>query len=122
MTVRRNRGELESSVLRILWAAGEALSARQVVERMPDAEPALTTILTVLDRLVKKESVTKAPNGRGGFLFAAAAPESSFTADAMVTALSASSDRGAALLRFAGELDSRDIELLRKAITPGPSA
>jgi predicted transcriptional regulator len=114
---RRNRGELETSVLRILWGADGPLSARQIMDQFPDGSaPVLTTMLTVLDRLVKKTTVTKTPNGSNGFVFAASAPESSFTADAMVSALSASSDRGAALLRFAGELDTHDVELLRKAL------
>jgi predicted transcriptional regulator len=119
MAIRRNRGELESSVLRILWAADAPMSARQIMDQFPaDAAPVLTTMLTVLDRLVKKTTVTKTSNGSHGFVFAAAAPESTFTADAMVTALSASSDRSAALLRFAGELDPRDIEVLRQALGP----
>jgi predicted transcriptional regulator len=117
MAIRRNRGELETSVLRILWSAERPLSARQIMDDFPaGAAPALTTMLTVLDRLVKKTTVTKTSNGANGFVFAASAPESSFTADAMVSALSASSDRGAALLQFAGELDRRDIELLRSAL------
>jgi predicted transcriptional regulator len=116
--VRRNPGELELTVLRILWSHGAALSARDVVSQFPEqhATPALTTVLTVLDRLAKKGSVTRSESGPRGAVFRASTPESAFTADAMVSALAVSSDRNAALLRFAGELDSRDIEVLRRAI------
>lgn len=120
MTNRRNRGELETTVLRVLWKANGPLTAREVMTSFEDPEdaPALTTMLTVLDRLSKKGTVTKAANGVGGVVFEAAGPESSYTADAMVSALTASSDRGAALMRFAGELDDRDIDLLRRALGP----
>jgi predicted transcriptional regulator len=105
-------------VLRILWSHDGALSAREVVSGFPDrdAAPALTTVLTVLDRLAKKGSVTRWESGPRGAVFSASTLESAFTAEAMVSALAVSSDRNAALLRFAGELDARDIDVLRRAI------
>lgn len=117
---RRSRGELESRVMHILWDAGQALSAREILDRFPDVEavPALTTTLTVLDRLGKKGTVLKSPARAGGFVFAAAVSEPESTAETMVSALLSSHDRSAALLSFAGELDERDVELLRRALGP----
>lgn len=122
MTARRDRGELETAVLKRLWASGRPLSARDLQGSFqatdPEAVPALTTILTVLDRLVKKGSVVKSPAATAGFVFAAAYSEESFTADAMVESLLGSSDRAAVLLRFAGELDAADVSALRRALGP----
>lgn len=118
--MRRNRGELESRVMHILWHAEKPLAAREVLDRFPadEAVPALTTMLTVLDRLGKKGTVLKSPARAGGSVFAAAVTEPESTAEAMVSALVSSHDRSAALLSFAGELDERDIEVLRRALRP----
>lgn len=116
--MRRNRGELESQVMHILWETATPLAAREVLEHFPadEAVPALTTMLTVLDRLVKKGAVLKTQSGSGGSIFTAAVSEPESTADAMVSALLSSNDRSAALLSFAGELDARDVEVLRSAL------
>lgn len=118
--MRRSRGELESRVMRILWSTARPLSAREVLDQFPqdEAVPALTTMLTVLDRLGKKGTVLKSAARAGGSLFAAAVSESESTAEAMVSALVSSNDRSAALLSFAGELDERDIEVLRRGLRP----
>jgi len=118
--VRRNRGELEGIVMRILWDSEGPLSARTVCGSFPadGPVPALTTILTVLDRLSAKGIVTKSPVGAAGFVFAATFSEPTFVADAMESALLSSSDRSSALLHFAGSLGSHDAELLRRALGP----
>jgi predicted transcriptional regulator len=120
MQVRRSRGELEATILRALWASNVPLSAREIVDGFGDADnaPALTTVLTVLDRLRTKGRVVKQETEAGGFVFSPTESESRFAANSMLAALVSSSDRSAALLRFAGELDERDVELLRKALGP----
>lgn len=120
MQVRRSRGELEATILRALWASDAPLSAREVVDGFGggDNSPALTTVLTVLDRLRAKGHVVKQETEAGGLIFSPTESESRFAANSMLAALVSSSDRSAALLRFAGELDERDVELLRKALGP----
>lgn len=52
-------GDLEKQVMEILWEQG-ALSGRAIYERLLPQRPlALTTILTVLERLIKKGLVQK---------------------------------------------------------------
>ena len=106
--------------MRVLWDSHVPLSARTICDSFPPEgpAPALTTILTVLDRLSIKGVVTKSPHGANGAVFAATDSEPTFIADAMESALHSSSDRGAALLRFAGSLGSQDAELLRRALGP----
>ncbi len=120
MRVRRSRGALEAAVLRVLWDADRPLTAREVQQRV-DADagvPALTTVLTVLDRLRVKRRVDKAVSPDGSHRFAPSQSESGYTAEAMMTALLATADRNAALLRFAGRLDPRDVAMLRRALDP----
>ncbi|TFC57496.1 transcriptional regulator [Cryobacterium sp. TMB1-7] len=106
--------------MRVLWNSSVPLSARTICDSFPTEgpTPALTTILTVLDRLSTKGVVTKSPLGASGAVFAATHSEPTFVADAMESALHSSSDRSAALLRFAGSLGSQDADLLRRALGP----
>lgn len=114
----RAKGELRTAVLRILWAAARPLTAKEIRASFgPDESmPAITTLLTVLDRLGSSGLVDRAPSDIGESVFSASAPESEYTADAMLTALMTADDTSAALLRFAGELDEGHLEILRSAL------
>ncbi|MEJ2579707.1 MAG: BlaI/MecI/CopY family transcriptional regulator [Kineosporiaceae bacterium] len=118
MALRRSRGALESAVLHILWDATDPLTAREVRQRVdPGAgTPALTTVLTVLDRLRVKGQVHRLPREGAGHLFTPARTESGHVAEAMVSALDGATDRDAALLRFTGRLAPHEVELLRRAL------
>ncbi|MEP6843961.1 MAG: BlaI/MecI/CopY family transcriptional regulator [Pseudolysinimonas sp.] len=118
MTVRRVPGSLEASVLQRLWGSPEPLTSRSIRDAIDDGEqPGMTTILTVLDRLQKKGLVLRTA-GAGVSLFEAVRSDSTDTASAMGRLLERADDREAALLRFAGQLDSTDVEALRKALSP----
>jgi predicted transcriptional regulator len=114
----RAKGELRTAVLRILWAADRPLTAKEIRASFgPDETvPAITTLLTVLERLGSSGLVERAPSSIGESVFSAAAPESEYTADAMLSALMNADDTSAALLRFAGELDDGHLEILRSAL------
>ncbi|SMQ71203.1 Predicted transcriptional regulator [Plantibacter sp. VKM Ac-1784] len=112
----RARGELESTVLRILWDSAEPLRVREIQEHFPDKQPAITTLLTVLERLRLKGSVVRESDGPQGNRFSASTTESGYAADAMLTALTSVGDRSAALIHFAGDLDDDDVALLRSAL------
>jgi predicted transcriptional regulator len=114
----RAKGELRTAVLRILWAADRPLTAKEIRAAFDPDEtmPAITTLLTVLDRLGGSGLVDRAPTDIGESVFSASAPESEYTADAMLSALMNADDTSAALLRFAGELDDGHLEILRSAL------
>ena len=58
-------GELEATVMGILWSRPEPLSVRDVHEVLSaDRELAYTTVMTVLDRLAKKGLATLRLVGR----------------------------------------------------------
>lgn len=119
MAGRRNRGELESALLRILWDGGRALSAREIVGSFTGSEnvPSMSTVLTVLERMVRKGTVRRSGSS-GELVFEPAEPESAYAGQAMAAALLASADRAGALTHFAGTLDSSEVGLLRSLLGP----
>lgn len=61
---RRDFGELQLAILRVLWERGEA-SVRDVREALaPDREPAVSTVATVLSRLEEQDAVSHRKEGR----------------------------------------------------------
>ncbi|RCK68449.1 transcriptional regulator [Desertihabitans brevis] len=113
---RRARGELETAVLRTLWQSEQPLTAQELLPRLPGATPALTTVLTALERLRVKGEVVRVGEGTRGVRFRPARSESEYTGEAMLATLADSSDRTAALLKFAGSLDPQDVAALRDAL------
>ncbi len=58
-------GELEQAVMEILWSRPDALSVRDVHDLVTrDRDLAYTTVMTVLDRLAKKNLVMRNLDGR----------------------------------------------------------
>lgn len=121
MTKRaRLQGELESLVLDALWAAeaGDgALTSQQVLEIVsPDGELALTTILTVLSRLVDKELVVRKPGEGRQLLFTAAQSRARHTADLMLKIVTDAENPALAFSHFASGLSAADLKALRDSL------
>jgi predicted transcriptional regulator len=97
-------GDLEREVMTQLWAASGPLTVRQVHERLSaNRDLAYTTVMTVLDRLAKKEVVTRQKADRA-YLYAPAQSREEMTAAVMLDALTTSGDQDAALAYFVGQL------------------
>ena len=114
----RRRGALEAEVLQLLRSADHPLTARELQSGFADDAPAVTTVLTVLDRLCRKGLVTRS-DARTNITFTAAQSESEQAVETMLQSLqgiSGSRDRRAVLLQFAGDLDADDAELLARAL------
>ena len=76
-------GDLERAVMDHLWASTEPQTVRQVHESLAaDRALAYTTVMTVLDRLAKKEMVSRERGGRAVFLRGGAAVLGSGSASA----------------------------------------
>lgn len=74
-------GELESRVMDIVWARGEA-TVRDVHEAISKRRPlAYTTIMTVMSRLAEK-GVLRRKLADGAYLYRPARPRAEFEADA----------------------------------------
>ncbi|WP_300594017.1 BlaI/MecI/CopY family transcriptional regulator, partial [Microbacterium sp.] len=115
----RERGELEAEVMRILWGAAGPLSAREVQALFTGHVPAYTTLMTALDRLQKKGQVVRTGDSPRKVRFHATHTGDEHASQSMITALNGAGDRQAALLQFAGNLTSEDVDLLRAAVAAG---
>lgn len=95
-------GDLERSVMERLWASPDGATVRDVHESLAsDRQIAYTTVLTVLDRLAKKDLVTRTREGRA-WRYAAKNTAESLTAQAMRAHIDELDvdDRKAAILHF----------------------
>ncbi|MEY4039473.1 MAG: hypothetical protein RLZZ52_341 [Actinomycetota bacterium] len=116
MTTSRSRGELESDIMNILWASETPLTAKEVQARFTDKVPAITTLITVLDRMKAKGQVVKEATGGRSQTFAAAKSRIDHVTTVMNSALQSADDHVAALMLFAGNLSDEDRAFLRQAI------
>ena len=122
-------GQLERAVLQALWDAPGPAAARDVLAALARRDPAqpelaVTTVLTVLDRLRRKGLVRRERSGRA-HLYEAAVSREDYVAGLMLEALGQAPDRGAALTRFLGAVNPADTDHLRRALSepagPGPA-
>lgn len=103
-------GALEKQVMGLLWGH-EPLTVRQIIE-LSEAEPAYTTIATVLTNLERKGLVSRERRGRS-VLHAPVVSREQHTARTMQAALIDGGDRAASILHFVEGIDAADIRLLR---------
>lgn len=112
-------GELERAVMDVLWNAPDGSTAQEIVERLAardgTAELATTTVLTVLDRLRRKDFVTRERAGRA-HRYRAAQTRDDMIAASMLAVLETTDDRRSALVRFAGSVSAEEAALLRQAL------
>jgi len=76
---------------------------------------AYTTVVTVLERLRAKDMLTRRPDGRA-YRYQAVVQGDQHVANLMTQVLDTSSDRTAALLRFADTLEPGEVAELRAAL------
>lgn len=110
----REFGGLEARIMDVLWSAPSGLTVRQVLAELGDRS-AYTTVLTVTERLRRKGWLSREASGRA-FRYAPLHPKAHYTAKLLEQALATSSDRTAALVRFAGELSREEADALVAAL------
>jgi predicted transcriptional regulator len=108
-------GELERSVMDLLWASDGTLSAYDIQEALADRKLAITTVLTVLSRLEKKDFVTRSRDVRP-HRYSASATREAHMADLMHDVLGTVSDRTAVLERFVGQVTPEEADTLRRLL------
>ncbi|HEX3334456.1 MAG TPA: BlaI/MecI/CopY family transcriptional regulator [Acidimicrobiales bacterium] len=110
----RRLGQLERRVLDVLWDSPEApLSGRDIADRLPDR--AYTTVLTVLERLRRKDFVRRTTQGRVNY-FQAADSREAYVAEIMMDAMGGATDRSRVLARFAEGVSPDEARLLSEAL------
>ena len=110
-----DRGHLEQAVLRVLWDHPEGITARELIEALAGRDLAMTTVLTVLDRLARKGLVTRRGEMRPR-RYQASVSREDYIAQIMLDALGQAPDRGAVLSRFLGGVSDADTAHLRRFI------
>jgi predicted transcriptional regulator len=98
----------------VLWDSPEdPMSGRDVADSLPDR--AYTTVLTVLERLRRKDFVSRTTQGRVHF-FRAVETREAHVAELMIDAMGAAGNRNAALARFAESVSPQEAQVLRQAL------
>jgi predicted transcriptional regulator len=98
-----------------LWDHPEGLTAAEIVELLEGRDLALTTVLTVLDRLRRKGMTSRVGQGRP-YRHRATRAREDVAAALMVEALADSQDRSLALARFIDGISDTDAAVLRRAL------
>ena len=100
-----------------LWATDEPVSVREVYEQLSrQRQLAYTTVMTVLDRLTRKELAVRTQRGRA-YLYAPASSRDELTAGLLNEVLDdAGGDRTAALVHFAETVSAHEADALRTAL------
>ena len=125
----RNQGELETAVLSALWDAAEAsksgadqaepkaLTSQEVLKRVaPDGSLAITTVLTVLSRLVDKQLVVRHQGTGRSLLFSAATSPAQHDAELLLKIFEGSSNPLLAFSHFAKSLSPDQLQQLQQSI------
>ncbi len=115
-------GELEARIMECLWAADGPRTVREVhTELAPERTIAYTTVMTVMDKLHRKQWLDREPVGRA-YSYRPWQTKEHYTADLMTEALTASSDRQATLVAFLDQLTAVEAKALRSALDQQPTA
>jgi predicted transcriptional regulator len=108
-------GELERAVMDVLWARSAPSTVRDVTSRLADRELAYTTVMTVLDRLVKKGFAVRERDGRA-WSYSPAASREAYISRLMRDALTLTGNPEAALVHFARSVSEAQADALREAL------
>ncbi|MHC5560915.1 BlaI/MecI/CopY family transcriptional regulator [Kocuria sp. U4B] len=113
-------GDLERSIMEILWQTDAPLSAYDLQDQLPETTDsgrprAATTVLTVLSRLERKGFVQRERASRP-HRYRAAASREEHMANLMHEVLGASNDRTAVLERFVGGVSPEEAQTLRRLL------
>ncbi|WP_417219011.1 BlaI/MecI/CopY family transcriptional regulator [Arthrobacter sp.] len=120
-------GDLERSVMDLLWDSTEAQTANDLRDKLAQVtgsdgkELAVTTVLTVLARLEKKQLVTRERDTRP-HRYRAVTSREEHTVELMNEAMGNVMDREAVLARFIGGISPEELASLRRILDDGASA
>lgn len=123
-------GDLERSVMDLLWDGAEAQTANDLRDKLAQAhgndgndgkELAVTTVLTVLARLEKKQLVTRERDTRP-HRYRAVTSREEHTVELMNEAMGNVMDREAVLARFIGGISPVELASLRRILDDGANA
>lgn len=107
-------GELEATVMDILWDGGGWMTAAEVLEDLSKKRPiTYTTVMTVLVRLWRKERLLRQPAGRA-YAYRPSQSREEYAASRMAQILITVKNRPVALNLFVERLPPRDQKQLQR--------
>lgn len=114
----RQQGELENQVMGALWSANGSLTSQEILDKVSQGteELALTTILTVLSRLVDKGMVTRSSGSGRSLNFAAAETRERHSANLMLKLLGDTDNPALTFAQFTSSLTSKQLSALRETL------
>ena len=113
-------GELEASVMDVLWNTTEPMKVRDVLDELNQHRNlAYTTVMTVLDNLHRKEWVVREMENRA-YLYRAVTTREEATAQSLRDVLDSADDRESVLLHFAQTVTEEESDILRRALRRKP--
>jgi predicted transcriptional regulator len=116
----RGLGELESTIMDLMWARRKPASVREVLEDLRrERTIAYTTVMTVMDNLYKKGLLKRQPVGRA-YVYEATASKEAYTAELMRKALADSGNQAATLVHFLERLTPEEAAALEAALQVVP--
>mgnify|MGYP000499946589 CR=1 FL=1 len=114
--MQRAKGQLEAHILDVLRDAETPLTVKELQTRLSAPVPAVTTIITVLERMRSKGMVDRSASGGRSFEYFAAKSRIDQATASIHDALALAGDRQAALMLLAGSLTDADRDVLRRAL------
>lgn len=113
----RQQGELENLVLDVLWDAEQPMTSAEVLaECNKSGDLALTTILTVLSRLVDKDLVQRTQGETRSLLFAPTTTREQHTARQLLELVNESENQALTLSHFTAGLSKKSVAALKKLL------
>lgn len=114
----RQQGELETQVMDALWGANGSLTSQEILDRInqDSGELALTTILTVLSRLVDKGMVTRSSGTGRSLNFTAVETRERHSANLMLKLLGDTENPALTFAQFTKSLTPKQLAALRETL------
>ena len=112
----RGLGQLEATIMDVVWQSGDAITVREVVDGLQrERSIAYTTVMTVMDNLHSKGLLVRERVGRA-YAYRATRPREQYEAELMEGVLASSNDRSATLLHFVDKISAEELAVLRSAL------
>jgi predicted transcriptional regulator len=109
-------GDLEASIMDVVWATAAPVRVREVSDQLNKERPlAFNTVQTVMENLFHKGWLARHKNGRA-YWYEAARSRDDYVGQLLNEALAVASDPAATLVRLVGGMDPAEIASLRAAL------
>lgn len=109
-------GDLEASIMDVVWATGTPVRVREVSDQLNRERPlAFNTVQTVMENLFHKGWLTRRKNGRA-YWYEAVRSRDDYVGQLLNEALAIAPDPAATLVRLVGGMDPAEIASLRAAL------